>query len=110
MKQAGKLLRSKQKNTEPHDSNDIKKILLHNNDFIKKNISCIEVLYCKKSSLRDNSGWNVILKINTADIDFSKMKSITNKNFSKLVAKIQSNMFAMELISIFNGAVSLTNI
>ena len=45
-----------------------------------------------------------------ADIDFSKMKGITNKNFSKLVAKIQSNMFAMELISIFNGAVSLTNI
>ena len=42
-----------------------------------------------------------------ADIDFSKMKGITNKNFSKLVAKIQSNMFAMELISIFNGSFNI---
>ena len=80
MKQAGKLLRSKQKNTEQHDSIDIKKILLHNNDFIKKNISCIEVLYCKKSSLRDNSGWNVILKINTADIDFSKLTLLDSES------------------------------
>ena len=44
------------------------------------------------------------------DIDLSKMKGITENNFNNLVAKINSNLFAIELISWFDGSVSLTNI
>ena len=72
-----------------------------------------QILTVNQAHALYNAYPDIIAKIKNddlEDIDYSKMKGITNNNFSKLVAKIQSNMFAMELISIFNGAVSLTNI
>ena len=63
------------------NTNEIKNILLHNN-LVKNNISHIEVLYCKKGASRDDSGWNIILRIKTSDIDFSRLTllDIESKN------------------------------
>ena len=63
------------------NTNEIKNILLHNN-LVNNNISHVEVLYCKKVASRDDSGWNIILRIKTSDIDFSRLTllDIESKN------------------------------
>ena len=54
------------------DTNNIRKILLRNG-IAKSSITYMKILYCSKKTSRSECGWNIILEIEPADAEFSKL-------------------------------------
>ena len=54
------------------DTNNVRKILLRSG-IVKSSITYIKILYQSKKTSRSECGWNIILEITPADVEFSKL-------------------------------------